>query len=359
MGQATNDLMALARRVSIDPNPRELDMLLTTGERVSMSLLCMALHDHKCPAISFTGSQAGILTDPAHFNAKIIDVKPMRVERALNDNKVVVLAGFQGVDPISKEITTLGRGGSDTTAVAMAAHLGAESCQILKDVEGVYTADPRLVQSARPLEHLPMAALLNMTFWGAKVLHHRSVELALRRNVTLEIGASDTFNIGTRIARDGGKMPFEQQEVLSVNSQALVEHVFVKCADANKGAELFKNFLTEAHLPWPQLLASAFQDGALRLMFTGDADTLLAIRRHIENDGHRDLKMRPDALSSVTLTCYGAVASDLAPRVLDALLKASVPVEKVIQGPISLSLFVQTEARTRAVEVAHTFIERT
>ena len=152
MGESTDRLLRLAREVSPTPPRRELDMLITAGERVSMSLLSMALHDLNCPAISFTGSQAGVLTSSAHSNATILDIKPIRIEAALEKNQVVVLAGFQGVNPKTKEVTTLGRGGSDTTAVAVASHFQATACEILKDVPGVFSADPKRIPEARPLK---------------------------------------------------------------------------------------------------------------------------------------------------------------------------------------------------------------
>jgi len=154
MGKTTNQLIELANKVSSKPNRREMDTLLTTGERVSMALLSMALHDLGCPAISLTGSQAGILTTDSHVNADIVDVKAFRVQDALGQGKVVVLAGFQGVCPETKEITTLGRGGSDTTAVAMAAFLGADRCEILKDVPAIFTADPQIIPEAKAISHL-------------------------------------------------------------------------------------------------------------------------------------------------------------------------------------------------------------
>lgn len=200
MGKTTNELIALAHQVSEEPSLRELDMLLSVGERTSMALVTMALHDLKCSAISFTGSQAGIITTESHINADIIDVKAFRVEQALNENKVVVLAGFQGVSRDAKEITTLGRGGSDTTAVAMANYLKADRCEILKDVEGVMTADPQMVPTARLIKTLSLEQLYQMTYWGAKVLHYKSAKMALDFNVPLYIGpAKDHFSEGTLI----------------------------------------------------------------------------------------------------------------------------------------------------------------
>src|SRR5215470_11660136 len=178
MGKATDDLVRMAYQVSPHPNRRELDMLLTTGERISMSLMSMALSDLGVPAISFTGSQAGVMTDESHSSARILDVRPTRVLEELGRGRIVVLAGFQGVNPVTKEITTLGRGGSDTTAVAMAAALKAECCEIIKEVDGVCSADPRIVAGSKPLRQLDFESLSEMCFWGAKVLHFRSVELA-------------------------------------------------------------------------------------------------------------------------------------------------------------------------------------
>ncbi len=177
MAKTTDDLLHLAREVSDAPAARELDMLLTAGERISMALLCMALIDRDTPAVSFTGSQAGIVTDSAHGRAKILEVRSDRLVEALRAGNVVVVAGFQGVST-SLDITTLGRGGSDTTAVALAAALNAEACEIYTDVAGVYTADPRVVKSARRLESLSYDEMLEMAATGGKVLALRSVEFA-------------------------------------------------------------------------------------------------------------------------------------------------------------------------------------
>ena len=218
MGQTTNQLIELAQQVSNRPSLRELDMLLTVGERISMSLLSMALNDLGCSAISFTGSQAGILTDDSHINANIIDVKAFRVEEALKENKVVILAGFQGVSQITKEITTLGRGGSDITAVAIAGYLKADRCEILKDVDCVYTADPKLIKLARPIPQLNYQHLLEMASWGAKVLHHGSVKLAAENQVALYIGsAAEAQSTGTTITN---KIDFPTQSILAINSFA-------------------------------------------------------------------------------------------------------------------------------------------
>lgn len=216
MGTTTNELIELAHKVSPNPQLRELDMLLTVGERISMSLLSMALNDLGCSAISFTGSQAGILTTDAHINAQIIDVKAFRVEEALKKDQVVILAGFQGVSPNTKEITTLGRGGSDTSAVAMASFLNADRCEILKDVDAVYTADPKLEPKAKPIPNLNYLHLLDMTHSGAKVLHHLSVEMASEKKVTLYVAAAEQqTQHGTLVTSE---FEIAEQKILAINS---------------------------------------------------------------------------------------------------------------------------------------------
>src|SRR5690242_17710925 len=216
MGKTTDQLIEMAYQVSPRPNRRELDMLLTTGERISMSLMSMALADLGVPAISFTGSQAGVMTDASHSAALILDVRPVRVREELDRGRIVVLAGFQGVNPVTKEITTLGRGGSDTTAVAMAAALKAECCEIIKEVDGVCSADPRIVANFKPLRQLDFASLSEVCFWGAKVLHFRSVELAQSQDVSLVLKQWGGAEHSTQVMKEVAGM--ENGKVLAVNS---------------------------------------------------------------------------------------------------------------------------------------------
>jgi len=207
MGDQTNELADLARQAHPEPPRRELDMLLSVGERMSMSLLCMALAAEGVPALSFTGSQAGILTDGSHTDARILSVKPIRVPEALKAGQVVVVAGFQGVCAETKEITTLGRGGSDTTAVALAHALGAERCEIFKDVDGVMTADPKLVPEARRLTTLTSEEMQRIADAGCGVIHPRAVDYATRHGVSLVVGSSFSGEIGTTIKVAPGTSP--------------------------------------------------------------------------------------------------------------------------------------------------------
>ena len=199
MGDSTDELLALAEQVSPLPPGRELDMLVTAGERISMALVAMAISDLGFTARSFTGSQAGVITDSVHGKAKIIDVTPGRISAALEDGHIVIVAGFQGVSQDTKEITTLGRGGTDTTAVALAAALGADVCEIYTDVDGVFTADPRIVPTARKLDSVTYEEMLELAACGAKILHLRCVEYARRYDIPIHVRSSFSQLNGTMV----------------------------------------------------------------------------------------------------------------------------------------------------------------
>ncbi len=202
MGDSTDELLDLANDVSPLPPARELDMLLTAGERISMALVAMAISDLGFTARSFTGSQAGVITDSVHGRAKIIDVTPGRISTALDDGHVVIVAGFQGVSQDTKEITTLGRGGTDTTAVALAAALHADHCEIYTDVDGVFTADPRIVPAARKLDRVSYEEMLELAACGAKILHLRCVEYARRYDIPIHVRSSFSQLEGTWVVPD-------------------------------------------------------------------------------------------------------------------------------------------------------------
>lgn len=198
MGDTTEELFELATTISKNPASRELDMLLTAGERISMALLSMAINDRGCEAISFTGSQSGIITDSKHTRARIVDVKASRISEELNNDRVVIVAGFQGVSS-SKEVTTLGRGGSDTTAVALASAFRAKECEIFTDVEGVFSADPRIVPQAKKIDSLSYEEMLELAAAGAGVVHHSAVELASRYDIPLHVRSSFSRERGTTV----------------------------------------------------------------------------------------------------------------------------------------------------------------
>ena len=253
MGDTTDELLELARKISSDPPRRELDMLLTCGERVSMALLSMALHQLGVPAISFTGSQSGIITDDNHSGARILEVRPVRIREELGRGKVVIVAGFQGVSR-QREVTTLGRGGSDTTAVALAAALGAEVCELLSDVDGVYSADPRVVPEARKLERLDYDTMQEMAAAGARVLNAQAVEFARAAGIVLHAGLAHGAGTGTRVTS-------ERVPVRAVATDAEIRVLFVPSG----GLSAVLDWLGEGHIP-------------LRLLHTASAaPTLLVV----------------------------------------------------------------------------------
>jgi aspartate kinase len=354
MGKTTDELIRMAYQVSPHPNRRELDMLLTTGERISMSLMSMALSDLGVPAISFTGSQAGVMTDQSHSSARIVDVRPIRVHEELDRGRIVVLAGFQGVNPVTREITTLGRGGSDTTAVAMAAALQAERCEIIKEVDGVCSADPRIVPDARPLRQLDFAALSEMCFWGAKVLHFRSVELAQSQNVPLVLKKWGGVEHSTQVLKEVAGM--ENGKVLAVNSIARIEHVEIDSADLSRGFEKFAQHLKQSGLSWPQVLDSAFSAGKTSITLACDPEWLDTLLRTLGRS--TDMRRQRETSSSVSLACFGGVSSDLPHRALQVLQQHGIVADKYVLSPHSVSLFVAVESREAAVKALHSLVQQ-
>lgn len=216
MGDTTDELLDLAEQVSPSPPPREMDMLLTAGERMSNALLAMAIHALGVEARSFTGSQAGMVTTNKHGDARIVQVNPQRLRDALDEGSIVLVAGFQGVSQDSKDVTTLGRGGSDTTAVALAAALDADVCEIYSDVDGIYSADPRIVPDAQLVDHITYEEMLEMAASGAKILHLRAVEYARRYNVPLRVRSSYTEKPGSLVAGSIEEIPLENAIITGV-----------------------------------------------------------------------------------------------------------------------------------------------
>jgi aspartate kinase len=348
MGQTTNDLIELAHKVSSRPLLRELDMLLSTGERISMSLLSMALNDLGCPAISLTGSQAGILTDDLHVNANIIEMKSFRVEQALAENKVVILAGFQGVSATTKEITTLGRGGSDITAVAMAGYLKADRCEILKDVDSVYTADPKLVPLAKPIRKLTYPQLLDMTSWGAKVLNYRSVKLANEKNVTLYVGpAHEGDSTGTLITNANA---FEKQQAIAINTFSKVFKLNLKNNFDN--FEKFQNYLHANNVGELQLLRLENQNENQKYFISAANENLEALLHFSAQKN--DFLIEDTQLSSVSLT-YALSQPIAAPEAFfTEKPMRDFSIETSFKSSQSLHFILKSENRTHFVNFLHT-----
>jgi len=352
MGDTTDELIALAHRVSPHPSRREMDMLLTTGERVSMALLAMALHDLGVSAISFTGSQSGILTDEAHSNARIVGVRPDRIRSSLQQGHVVIVAGFQGVSPVTKEITTLGRGGSDTTAVALAAALDRARCEIYTDVEGVYTADPRVVPHARHVPRIGYRACSALAHLGGRVLHARCVDLAARERVPLAVRSSFRDVPGTEIAEDDVETP----KVVAVTHRG---DVSLAIAEGNAGGRGEARGILEAvteRFPGLELVAHE-QDGDTHgaLVWMGSRDDAEALRA-----GFRELRgpggeWRLDVVHDaafVSLIGLGLGAHEAA-RAEQALERAGVPLVALRVTPAALVFRVANARMEDAVRALH------
>ncbi len=357
MGSTTNELIALAHQVSSRPTLREMDMLLTTGERISMSLVSMALHQLGIKATSLTGSQAGILTDDSHSNAFIQDVRAIRVAEALGKGHVVVLAGFQGVSPVTKEITTLGRGGTDTTAIAMAAFLKADHCEILKEVPAVFSADPRVVANAKPIALLDYSEMAEMTFWGAKVLHYRSVELALRHQVPIFVGPAHSEGEGTWIRAKvpaKGNFMFEKLRILSLNSYESVLRLRCKDLLLSKALDDLEPKWEAAQVPMPQFLSIEETSDGLEVWVTGTSEILASIRKWVETqkEWHHVL----GSWCSVTATCAGTTSSQLARQMNQCLIQAGVVPTSCRWSALSVSYLLPADAREKALQSLHTLI---
>ena len=349
MGKSTDTLIELAQKVNPTPARRELDMLLTTGERVSMSLMSMALHRLNCPAISFTGSQAGVLTSSTHRDATILDIKPTRVKASLDNNRIVVLAGFQGVDPKTKEITTLGRGGSDTTAIAAASHFKAQICEILKDVDGVYSADPKNITTARRLKEITYNDLLDMCFWGSQILHYRSVALAHKMNLPLYIGSSENPKNGTRIVKDTHM--YESNEILSVNSHENVHNYIFEKDHLGSSIDLLRSIIEAHDLPWPQILQTKLENSKVSVLLTGEREELDSLSTVVKMQ--KQVHMENSTLSTVTMTAYGGVRSDTLQKALKKLSENSIETYQTIHSTLSLTFVVKNSQRKDTIEILH------
>jgi len=356
MGHTTDELVSLAHRVAKKPPARELDMLLTTGERVAMALLAMALHELGIEAISFTGSQSGILTDEAHANARIIGVKPDRIRAALEAGQVAIVAGFQGVSPVTKEITTLGRGGSDTTAVALAAALGRARCEIYTDVDGVYTADPRVVPGARLVPKMGYRSCSALAHLGGRVLHARCVDLAARERVALAVRSSFRDAPGTEVS-DG--IVEDTVEAPRVEAVAHRDGVSLAIAEGNAGGNGEARGIVEAvaeQFPALELVAHEQADathGAIVWLGTReDVDALRARFRDVRGPGGewRLDVVHDAAFVSLVGLGLGAVEAAKAERALE---KAGVPLVALRVTPAALIFRVDAKRCEAAVRALH------
>ena len=360
MGKATDNLLQLAHQVSQNPPSREMDMLLTTGERISMSLLCMALHDVGVDAVSFTGSQVGIITDTVHGKAKILEVKGDRVRAAISEGKVAVVAGFQGIST-AKEITTLGRGGSDTTAVALAAALQADSCEIYTDVTGVFTADPRVVPQARKIAVLQFDEMLEMAGSGSKVLALRSVEFARNHDVPIHVRSSFTWEEGTWVVgRHHERMKNMEEPVISgVVQDASEAKVTVHSVPDRPGvsAALFEA-LANANINVDMIVQNTSTAGTTDISFTvpkadvAKAEPIVAnLAKEIAAGGVN----HDNDIAKISLVGAGMKTSPgIAAKMFRVLADNDVNIEMISTSTIRVSVVVRAVNMQKAVQALHT-----
>ena len=356
MGKTTDDLVAMAERISDHPPERELDILLTAGERISMSLLAMALYERGVPAKSFTGSQAGIITDAVHGKARIVDITPGRVQQALDDGSVVIVAGFQGVSQDSKDITTLGRGGSDTTAVALAAALAADVCEIYTDVDGVYTADPRIVPDARKLDYVSYEEMLELAAQGARVLQVRSVEFGRNHDVRIHVRSSFSYTAGTWVGPEEDRV--EDAIISGVAHDTSEAKVTVYGVPDRPGiaARLF-NELAEQSINIDMIVQNVSMDGRTDISFTlprGETHKAQAVLDPIADEiGAGGVDVDPD-IAKVSLVGAGMKTHPgVAAKMFGALSAAGVNIEMISTSTIRVSVVVARDQVDTAVRAVH------
>jgi len=354
MGDRTDRLLALAAEVSGNAHPREMDMLLTAGERVTMALVAMAIQDLGVDATSFTGSQAGILTTGKHGQAEILEIRADRVREGLDDGKVVIVAGFQGVDPDSRDVTTLGRGGSDATAVALAAALSADRCEIYTDVDGVFTADPRVVKDASKLDEVSYQEMLELASAGAGVLMPRSIEFGRRFNIPIHVRSSFHDGAGTWVKEE----TMEQAVVRGIAHDDSEAKVTVYRVPDTPGvaASLFEP-LADAGVNVDMIVQNVSHDGFTDISFTVPLTMLDVAEREAKalalEVGAGGVNVDPE-IARVTVVGIGMkTESGIAARMFRILADHDINIQMISTSPIRISCVVAGDEVIEAVRALH------
>ncbi|WP_171166595.1 aspartate kinase [Streptomyces sp. I05A-00742] len=362
MGDTTDELIDLAEQVSPIPAGREFDMLLTAGERISMALLAMAIKNLGHEAQSFTGSQAGVITDSVHNKARIIDVTPGRIQQSVDAGNIAIVAGFQGVSQDKKDITTLGRGGSDTTAVALAAALDAEVCEIYTDVDGVFTADPRVVKKARKIEWISFEDMLELASSGSKVLLHRCVEYARRYNIPIHVRSSFSGLKGTWVSNEPpGGQPVEQAIISGVahdTSEAKVTVVGVP-DKPGEAATIFRA-IADAEINIDMVVqnvsaaATGLTDISFTLPKTEGRKAIEALEKTKGRVGFEHLRY-DDQIAKISLVGAGMKTNPgVTASFFEALSNAGVNIELISTSEIRISVVTRADDVNEAVRAVHT-----
>jgi aspartate kinase len=361
MGDTTDDLIDLAQQVSGQPHAREMDMLLTTGERISMALLAMAIRDLGFDARSFTGSQAGMMTDAQHGRARIIDVTPTRVRQALDEGAIAIVAGFQGFNYDSRDITTLGRGGSDTTAVALAASLEAEVCEIYTDVDGVFSADPRVVPKAQKLDRVSYEEMLELAAAGAKVINIRAVEFARRHGVTLHVRSSFTEESGTWVSSSKEGMNVEEPIIAGVagdTSEAKITVVGVPDIPG-KAAGIFTIVAgAGANIDMIVQNVSVHDTGQTDISFTlpkEDGQRAVEALTAAQKESGFESLIYDDHIGRLSVVGAGMrTNAGVSAQLFTALSDSGINIEMISTSEIRISVIMREEILADAVKAVHT-----
>jgi aspartate kinase len=362
MGDTTDDLIDLAQQVSPLPPQREMDILLTAGERISMSLLAMAINNLGVKAKSFTGQQAGVITDAVHGRARIVDVVPTRVRETVDRGQVAIVAGFQGVTESTNDVTTLGRGGSDTTAVALAAGLGADVCEIYTDVDGVFTADPRIVPAARKLDRVSYDEMLELAASGAKVLMLRCVEYGRRYNVPIHVRSSFSNHTGTLVTNEKSEDPTVEQPIIAgvAHDRSEAKITVVGVPDVpGKAARIFQ-VVAGAGVNIDMIVqnVSVAATGLTDISFTLPADDgaagMAALTERQPDIGFASLQY-DDTIGKVSLIGAGMKSHPgVSAQLFAALSDAGINIEMISTSEIRISVVTRLDDLDEAVRAIHT-----
>ncbi len=355
LGNTTDELINLAYKITNNPSERELDMLISTGEQVSVALLAMAIHKLGEQAISFTGAQVGIITDSAHTKAKIVDINTRRIEEEIKKGKIVIVAGFQGVNP-DHEITTLGRGGSNLTAVALAKTIGASMCEMYTDVEGVYTADPRIVPDARKLSSISYDEMLEMASSGAQVLQARSVEFAKKFNVPIHVRSSFSNKKGTIISEEVKAMEDIVVSGVTLNKNEAKVTIFDVPDRPGIAAKIF-NRLSDKNINVDMIVQNISRKGFTDLSFTvlkEDLPKTMRTARQVARDIDAGGVLQDDNIAKVSVVGLGMRShSGIAARMFQALASQNVNIGMISTSEIKISCVIEKKHADKAVRVIH------
>jgi aspartate kinase len=355
LGDSTDELIRLAHEITDSPSEREMDMLISTGEQISVALLAMALHKLGIEAISFTGTQVGIITDTSHTKARILDVNTKRIEQELQKARVVIVAGFQGVT-MGQDITTLGRGGSNLTAVALAKALGAEMCEMCTDVEGVYTADPRIVPDARKLSRISYEEMLELASAGAQVLQPRSIEVAKKFNVKIHVRSSFSDSEGTIISEEVKTMEDIVVSGVTINKDEAKVTICDVPDKPGAAAKIFKR-IAEANINIDMIIQNVSRTGYTDMSFTvSEKDlkrTLKTARDAARKIGAGDVQFN-DNIAKLSVVGIGMRShSGIASRMFAALARNKINIEMISTSEIKISCVISRNSAIKAVRAVH------